>query len=304
MTPTNEVRAKLDELGIAWVAISERATEYTQEGILYRAYETFGGLQVAILTPVAPEQAIAATVEPNKTKEWRSVALGLFDSLEKADLEVAKRWLCDNDLLGQEIAYGDAKAATVGDKPKDNPRNYNPDGTPKIPNMNVGADPDWVDWVASLEHKEPLDLKEVVEQFMFEVICFGGEMGPNDCGGEYCPDEGMVYTNDFIDGWVRRIDATVGAGTCIYVPDETGFTWRDENDVEHYEEYSAGDECGSASCDKCGYTMMVGDDGWFDGWDEIIEWTEEDGSEHKGYVLKPRFKHCPNCGRRIKEEAE
>ena len=113
---------------------------------------------------------------------------------------------------------------TVGDKQKDNPRNYNPDGTPKIPNMSVGADPDWVDWVASLEHKEPLDLKEAVEQFMFEVICFGGEMGPNDCGGEYCPDEGMVYTNDFINGWVNKIAATVGAGTCRIIEDEdTGY---------------------------------------------------------------------------------
>lgn len=95
-----------------------------------------------------------------------------------------------------------------------------------------------------------------------------------------------------------------GAGTCIYIPDETGFTWWDENDVEHYEEDSASDECCSASCDKCGHTMMVGDEGWFDGWDEITEWTEEDGSEHKGYVLKPRFKYCPNCGKRIKEDAE
>lgn len=99
--------------------------------------------------------------------------------------------------------------------------------------------------------------------------------------------------------FVPKDAATVGAGTCIYIPDEAGFTWWDENDVEHYEEYSASDECCSASCDKCGYSMMVGDEGWFDGWDEITEWTEEDGSCHKGYVLKPRFKHCPNCGARV-----
>jgi len=99
---------------------------------------------------------------------------------------------------------------TVGDKQKDNPRNYNPDGTPKIPNMHIGADPDWVDWVARLKHEEPLSLKEAVEQLMFETICFGGDMGPNDCGGEHCPDEGMVYTNDFINGWVSKIDVTVG----------------------------------------------------------------------------------------------
>lgn len=105
---------------------------------------------------------------------------------------------------------------------------------------------------------------------------------------------------DGIRQFARVVELSMeGAGTCIYVPDESGFTWWDENDVEHYEEYSASDECGSASCDKCGYTMMVGDDGWFDGWDEITDWWEEDGSYHKGYILKPRFKHCPNCGRRI-----
>lgn len=98
--------------------------------------------------------------------------------------------------------------------------------------------------------------------------------------------------------------ATAGVGTCHYHPDDAGFTWWDENDVEHYEEDSASYECGSASCDKCGSPMMVGDDGWFDGWDEITEWTEEDGSEHKGYVLKPRFKFCPKCGKRIEEVTE
>jgi hypothetical protein len=98
------------------------------------------------------------------------------------------------------------------------------------------------------------------------------------------------------------IAMTMGAGTCYYIPDEKGFTWWDESDVEHYEEYSASEECYSASCDKCGHSMMVGDEGWFDGWDEITEWTEEDGSEHKGYILKPRFKFCPNCGARVVSE--
>lgn len=95
--------------------------------------------------------------------------------------------------------------------------------------------------------------------------------------------------------------ATMGVGTCHYIPDDAGFTWWDENDVEHYEEHSASDECCSASCDKCGNQMMVGDDGWFNGWDEITDWWEEDGSYHKGYVLEPRFKHCPNCGRKVTE---
>lgn len=97
----------------------------------------------------------------------------------------------------------------------------------------------------------------------------------------------------------QAIAATLGSEECHYIPDDAGFTWWDENDVEHCEEYSASYECGSASCDKCGYMMMVGDEGWFDGWDEITEWWEEDGSYHKGYVIRPRFKHCPNCGRKV-----
>lgn len=96
--------------------------------------------------------------------------------------------------------------------------------------------------------------------------------------------------------------ATVEAGTCHYVPDDKGFTWWDENDEEHYEDGSANDECGSASCDKCGHAMMVDDEGWFNGWDEITEWWEEDGSYHKGYVLTPRFRFCPNCGAKVVDE--
>lgn len=92
-------------------------------------------------------------------------------------------------------------------------------------------------------------------------------------------------------------------GTCYYVPDQQGWTWWDERDVEHYEENSAADECYSASCSECGNTMMVGEEGWFDGWDVPVEWIEEDGSEHKGIVLSPRFKYCPECGRRVLSDA-
>jgi len=49
--------------------------------------------------------------------------------------------------------------------------------------------------------------------------------------------------------------------------------------------------------------MLVGDEGWFRGWDDIAEWTEEDGSVHKGYVLDPIFRFCPSCGYRVKTEA-
>ena len=87
--------------------------------------------------------------------------------------------------------------------------------------------------------------------------------------------------------------------TCQYEPDYTGFTWWDENDVEHYEEDSASDECWSASCNKCGFTMIVGDEGWFNGWDDIKVWADEAGTEHHGILLEPIFKFCPNCGAKV-----
>jgi len=157
--------------------------------------------------------------------------------------------------------YAQAITATVGDKPKDNPRNYNPDGTPKIPNMHIGADPYWVDWVARLKHEEPLNLKEAVEQIMFETICFGGDMGPNDCGGEHCPDEGMVYTNDFINGWVNKIAATLGAGTCYPVP-----IYSFNGEFTEYD-CDACSECGTEwdgdmpnFCPNCGRRVMEADE--------------------------------------------
>ena len=104
-----------------------------------------------------------------------------------------------------------------------------------------------------------------------------------------------------VDGKTDALASDIGE--CYYVPDQQGWTWWDGDDVEHYEEDSASDECYSASCSECGNTMMVGEEGWFDGWDEPVEWTEEDGSEHKGYVLGPRFKFCPECGRRVLSDA-
>lgn len=99
---------------------------------------------------------------------------------------------------------------------EDNPRNYVyderhkddplcPDGmVPKIPNMPINANPDWVDWVAGLRHDKPANLTEAVEQIYFNAICFGGDMGPN--GNTYWGvDEGMVWTNDAIDEDVELV---------------------------------------------------------------------------------------------------
>lgn len=96
------------------------------------------------------------------------------------------------------------------------------------------------------------------------------------------------------------VNATLGSGKCCYIPDEQGYRWRLGNGEWQEEEDSASDECWSASCDKCGYSMIVGDDGgWFHGYDELKEWLDEDGKEHRGFILEPIFNFCPNCGRKV-----
>ena len=97
----------------------------------------------------------------------------------------------------------------------------------------------------------------------------------------------------------QAVEAALGRGTCRYVPDELGFRWYDDDGVEHDEDDSAFEDCGSASCDMCGHTMLVGDVGWFDGWDEPVDWWDEDGAMHRGYVLVPEFRYCPGCGREV-----
>ena len=99
----------------------------------------------------------------------------------------------------------------------------------------------------------------------------------------------------------QAVAATVNVGTCTYIPDDTGFTWWDGDDNEHLEEDTASEDCGSASCDHCGFSMLVGDMGWFDGWEEITTWYDESGCEHNGYLLEPTFRHCPNCGRKVRK---
>ena len=204
-------------------------------------------------------------------------------------------------------------AATVGDKPKDNPRNYNSDGTPKIPNMHIGADPDWVDWVARLKHEEPLNLKEAVEQLMFETICFGGDMGPNDCGGEHCPDEGMVYTNDFINDWVNKIAATVGAGTLtaeqvrecskgVYFEGYSDGATHRVNGIEETDWQAIADKLnatvGAGTCHIEVHDNLAETEGMGDVWLECDECHWQMPLE----PTTPRFKYCPNCGARVVSE--
>ena len=105
--------------------------------------------------------------------------------------------------------------------PDDDPRNFVPSSDDdamsslmgsmsKVPGLPIGADPDWVDWVAGLRHDEPRSLRDAVEQIVYDAICFGGDMGPNG-NTWYGTDEGMVYTEQTIDGWVRLVEEAMMA---------------------------------------------------------------------------------------------
>ena len=96
MTPTEVLRRLLDERGIMWVAISEGATEYAKEGVVYRAYEVCGGLQVEILTLVTPEQAIAATIDRTCKQEEQGWS---------TEGDHARVWLaCGHDCMVSTVA--------------------------------------------------------------------------------------------------------------------------------------------------------------------------------------------------------
>jgi|GEM_PF-2144695 len=69
--------------------------------------------------------------------------------------------------------------------------------------------------------------------------------------------------------------------TCVYEPTES-VNYYDENDREH-ETNRPSDGCPTFTCSRCGNEMLYGEMGWFD--------------EEPPYT--PRFKRCPECGRRV-----
>jgi hypothetical protein len=162
-----------------------------------------------------------------------------------------------------------------------------------------------------LKHEEPLSLKEAVEQLMFEIICFGGDMGPNDCGGEHCPDEGMVYTNDFINGWVDKIDVTVGTepdeATMLKLHDRMNAALLDyksamgidggngANAVPFVNEmHKIIEDAAKAGVGTCRCTVEISDDYY----DDYTRYHMSCGfTMYSDDIDKPRF--CGGCGRRI-----
>lgn len=136
-----------------------------------------------------------------------------------------------------------------------------PDGAvPKIPNMPVGADPYWVDWVASLRHENPKNVGELVDQIVFEAICFGGDMGPNGNVWEGI-DEGMVWTNGWLNEWTEVFSdkqATCHAEETEHVD----ISWQDGRHLTIH----------VMECDACGGTY-----------------------EH----VNGDYEYCPRCGAKV-----
>lgn len=106
-----------------------------------------------------------------------------------------------------------------------------------------------------------------------------------DCdNGAHAPGQGSTGNeDDAISAWNTR-----NQRTCHYFPDEIQIAFdEDDNEIETGEAYSDGCDY---SCDKCGYTMLGGDEGG---------WFEETPGEYGGWEFKPRFKFCPNCGSKL-----
>ena len=77
------------------------------------------------------------------------------------------------------------------------------------------SNPTWERWHKSLRHDEIKSIGDAVEQLMYEVIEFGGDMGPN--GNTYNGiDEGDVLTSGFINEWIARFESTLGRDRYSY----------------------------------------------------------------------------------------
>lgn len=209
MTPTEELRKRLDELGIKWKSRDrvhpitvwhdeQFSYEYTERTLLNGVTPYSGevvdgtGRLEAVIDVCSPEQAIAATV-----------------------------------------------GGTVWEPSKE-----------------------WKAWHESLKHDNPTTIREAVENILFDAIDFGGDMGPN--GNVWSGvDEGDVFTEKCIDGWVKSIEsvaATVGERTChCTTPDDA---W-------------------CFSCSSCGKSFPRSD----------LHMAHNHGE----------INYCPNCGRKVVE---
>lgn len=92
----------------------------------------------------------------------------------------------------------------------------------------MSVNTEWERWHKSLRHDEVKSIGDAVEQLMYEVIEFGGDMGPN--GNVWNGvDEGDVLTAGYINEWVERFENMLGRGTChmehLWSDDIDGVCW-------------------------------------------------------------------------------
>jgi len=204
MTQNEILREMLTERGVDWKAFDlfEQTTQWsTYNGaFVYWSRERDGKLLVETTAPTkcsalcTPAQAIAATVG--------NVGYGI----QFAD------W-CEfppETMVGETVFDGGGNA--IG----------------WIVNTTVGEtvwEPsrEWKAWHESLRHDNPSNVREAVENILFDVIDFGSDMGPN--GNVWSGvDEGDALTEKCIDGWVRSIEsiAEMMTKTCRLVDNESG----------------------------------------------------------------------------------
>lgn len=227
--PKNELRTRLDEMGVAWVAIDESMTEYTQEGIVYRAYEVCGGLQVAIITPVTPEQAIAATV--GRSCE----SCPEMDNPDSyiSHLQSALKW--HDEHVPRPTNPRNTCVVLEGEKPPEEVMFVRDEGgvTHYLP-----------EWTCHMEVCETLTAEQVRE-------CAKGVYFEGYGDGATHRGHGIEETD-----WqtiADKLNAMLGAETCEWCKDGKTFDRQ---------------------------TVMMTNHGW------------------------EKIRHCPNCGRKIGEEAE
>lgn len=120
---------------------------------------------------------------------------------------------------------------------------------------------EWKAWHESLKHDNPTNIREAVENILFDAIDFGGDMGPN--GNVWSGvDEGDVLTEKCIDEWVRSIESVAATveETCRLVDNESGpdmhCTACGRNVDDEYRYFMEG-YYGYSRCPHCGRRIEV-----------------------------------------------
>ena len=128
--------------------------------------------------------------------------------------------------------------------------------------LGTWVSPTWERWHKSLRHDEVNSIGDAVEQLMYEVIEFGGDMGPN--GNTYNGiDEGDVLTSGYINEWVERFKNMLEPGTCKPATYDNGDSTDHLEPGEYHEFWEP-----ACKCSVCG-------------------------------SLIPLRNYCPNCGAKV-----